>query len=181
MEFAQTIETLKAKNAWLVRLCDEAQCHRFSVTIDHSSSFTRGAEEGDGVLIAGNDPLAAVLFARIYRIRAKLDETTFFFDGVLPINGEKLLTDLEVTVPDSKTAMSRLKWPIFEAAPKTACGYRLRCLDRAGRRLCRGAGLRAGVASIGRHQRPARSGGWSGGSVMTRSQVAPMFRVASRL
>ncbi len=115
-------ENNTARNAWLIRLGDEAHNRRFSVTVDHGSSLFRGVEEGDGVLIADGDPLAAVSFARIYRIRAKLDETTFFFDGVLPVNGGKALTDLGVTAPESKAAMSRLEWPIFEAALKMACG-----------------------------------------------------------
>ena len=100
-------------NAWLIRLGDEARNRRFSVTIDHGSSLFRGVEEGDAVLIAGGDPLAAVSFASIYRIRAKLDETTFFFDGVLPVNGGKSLTYLGVTAPESKAAMVRLEWPVF--------------------------------------------------------------------
>lgn len=115
-------EATPARNAWLIRLGDEAHNRRFSVTVDHGSSLFRGVEEGDAVLIAGGDPLAAVSFARIYRIRAKLDETTFFFDGVLPVNGGKTLTDLAVTAPESKAAMVRLEWPVFEAALKTACG-----------------------------------------------------------
>lgn len=115
-------ENNTARNAWLIRLGDDAHNRRFSVTVDHGSSLFRGVEEGDGVLIAGGDPLAAVSFARIYRIRAKLDETTFFFDGVLPVNGGKTLTDLGVTAPESKAAMVRLEWPVFETALKTACG-----------------------------------------------------------
>ena len=115
-------ENNTARNAWLIRLGDEAHNRRFSVTVDHGPSLFRGVEEGDAVLVAGGDPLAAVSFARIYRIRAKLDETTFFFDGVLPVNGGKTLTDLGVTVPESKAAMVRLEWPVFEAALKTACG-----------------------------------------------------------
>lgn len=111
---------VKQSNAWLIRLGDEAHNRRFSVTVDHGSSLFRGVEEGDGVLIAGGDPLAAVSFARIYRIRAKLDETTFFFESVLPVNGGKTLTDLGVTAPESKAAMVRLEWPVFEAALKTA-------------------------------------------------------------
>ena len=111
-----------SRNAWLIRLGDEAHNRRFSVTVDHGSSLFRGVEEGDAVLIAGGDPLAAVSFARIYRIRAKLDETTFFFDGVVPVNGGKTLTDLGVTAPESKAAMVRLEWPVFETALKTACG-----------------------------------------------------------
>ena len=89
-------------SAWLIRLGDAAHNRRFSVTIDHGSSLFRGVEEGDAVLIAGGDPLAAVSFARIYRIRAKLDETTFFFDGVLPVNGGKTLTELGVTAPNPR-------------------------------------------------------------------------------
>lgn len=112
----------KTNAAWLIRLGDEAHNRRFSVTVDHGSSLFRGVEEGDGVLMAGGDPLAAVSFSRIYRIRAKLDETTFFFDGVLPVNGGKTLTELGVTAPESKAAMVRLEWPVFEAALKTACG-----------------------------------------------------------
>jgi len=109
-------------NAWLIRLGDEARNRRFSVTLDHGSSLFQGVEEGDAVLITGGDPLAAISFARIYRIRAKLDETTFFFDGVLPVNCGKTLTDLGVTAPESKAAIVRLEWPVFEAALKTACG-----------------------------------------------------------
>lgn len=119
---SEQIPSGKNNNAWLIRLGDEAHNRRFSVTVDHGSSLFRGVEENDGVLIAGGDPLAAVSFARIYRIRAKLDETTFFFDGVLPVNGGKTLTDLGVTAPESKAAMVRLEWPVFEAALKTACG-----------------------------------------------------------
>ncbi len=111
-----------SRNAWLVRLGEEAHKLRFSVTVDHGSSLFRGVDEGDGVLIAGGDPLAAVSFARIYRIRAKLFETTFFFDSVLPVDGGKTLTDIGVTEPESKAAMVRLDWPVFEAALKTACG-----------------------------------------------------------
>jgi len=116
------VKTTNHNAAWLIRLGDEARNRRFSVTVDHGSSLFRGVKEGDAVLIAGGDPLVAVSFARIYRIRAKLDKTTFFFDGVLPVDGGKTLTDLGVTAPESKAAMVRLEWPVFEAALKTACG-----------------------------------------------------------
>jgi hypothetical protein len=116
------VKTTNHNAAWLIRLGDEARNRRFSVTVDHGSSLFRGVKEGDAVLIAGGDPLVAVSFARIYRIRAKLYETTFFFDGVLPVTGGKTLTDLGVTAPESKAAMVRLEWPVFEAALKTACG-----------------------------------------------------------
>ncbi|WP_282756027.1 hypothetical protein [Desulfuromonas thiophila] len=46
-------ENNTARNAWLIRLGDEAHNRRFSVTVDHGSSLFRGVEEGDGVLIIG--------------------------------------------------------------------------------------------------------------------------------
>lgn len=115
-------EATPTRNAWLIRLGDEAHNRHFSVTIGRDYAFFQGVEEGDGVLIANGDSLAVVSFARIYRIRAKLNETTFFFDGVLPVSGGKALTDLGVTAPESRAAMSRMEWPIFEAALKKACG-----------------------------------------------------------
>lgn len=113
---------VKQTNAWLISLGDKTPGRKFSVTVDHGSSLFQSVEEGDGVLIAGGDPLVAVSFARIYRIRTKLDESTFFFDGVLPVVGARPLTDLGVTVSGSKAAIVRLDWPVFEAALKTACG-----------------------------------------------------------
>jgi hypothetical protein len=111
------------KNAWIVRFGDKARFQRFSVTVTPDQSSLQGIEEGDGiVLISNGDPSTIAAFARIYRIRAKLDETTFFFDGVLPVDDRKTLADLGVTVPESKAAMLRLEWRIFEAALKTACG-----------------------------------------------------------
>lgn len=119
---SEAAKTCESTNAWFIRLGGEARNQRFSVTVANGSSLFRGVKESDGVLIASGDPLAAVSFARIYRIRAKLDETTFFFDGVLPVNGGKTLTELGVTAPESQAAMVRLEWPVFEAALKTAYG-----------------------------------------------------------
>jgi len=109
-------------NAWLIHLDGETQYRRFSVTINHDSSLFQGVEEGDGVLVVGDNPLVAISFARIYRIRVEFHETTFFFDAVLPVNDGRTLTGLGVAAPKSKAAMVRLGWPVFEAALKTACG-----------------------------------------------------------
>lgn len=170
-------ETNPARNAWLIRLGDKAHNRRFSVTVDHGSLLFWGVEKGDGVLIAGGDPLAVASFARIYRIRGKLDETTFFFDGVLPVNGEESLPDLGVTVAGSKAAIVRLEWPVFKAALKAAapspsmlCPYWKAVPPR--NRLC------AETVPAGRHRQPDRYGGWLGhGSAMTRTQTSPMSKM----
>ena len=129
---SEQISLGRNNNAWLIRLGVEAHSRSFSVTVDHGSRFFRGVEESDGVLIAGGDPLVAVSFARIYRIRAKLDETTFFFDGVLSVNDGKTLTDLGVPPPESQVTMMRLDWPVFEAALKIACGIAFNALPVLG-------------------------------------------------
>ena len=71
-------------NAWLICLGIGAQCQSFSATIILPPEMLQGVVEGDGVLISTNDTATVVSFARIYRIRHSLKETTFFFDGVLP-------------------------------------------------------------------------------------------------
>ena len=115
-------KTGSARNAWLVCLGEEARDWCFRVTINSGSPLFVGAEEGDGVLVVGGDPLVVVSFARIYRIRSKLNETTFFFDSVLPVDGKRKLSDLGVAIPETKAAMLQLEWLLFEAALKTSCG-----------------------------------------------------------
>lgn len=115
-------ESGRAKNAWLIRLGDEARRNRFFVTVDHGSSLFPGVQEGDGVLIANGDMMGVVGFARIYRIRPTLDEMTFFFDGVVPVKENKTLAELGVGMPESKAAVLRLEWLVFETALKTAYG-----------------------------------------------------------
>lgn len=113
---------MPSSNAWLICLADKTHESRFSVTIAGGYSLFRGIEEGDGALIAYGEPLVAVSFARIYRVRIKLEETTLFFDRVLPVSDGRTLTDLEVTAPEFEATMVRLEWRVFEAALMKACG-----------------------------------------------------------
>ncbi len=113
---------MPSKNAWLICLAHKAHESRFSVTIAGDYLLFRGIEEGDGALIACGEPLIAVSFARVYRVRTKPEETTLFFDGVLPVSDGKTLTDLEVTVPESEATMLRLDWQVFEKALMKAGG-----------------------------------------------------------
>ena len=50
-----------------------------------------------------------------------LDEMTSFFGSDLPADDRRTLTYLGVTAPESKAAIMRLEWPVFDAALKSAC------------------------------------------------------------
>jgi hypothetical protein len=108
--------------AWLIRIYEEERRSRYSVTVADGAALYRGVQEGDGVLIVGGGNELVVGFARIYRIRTGRDETTFFFDGFVTVEGTKTPFDLGVGTPESKTVVLRLEWPTFEAALKAVCG-----------------------------------------------------------
>lgn len=111
-----------ARSSWLIRVGDDAHLTRFFMSVDNGSFLARSIQEGDGVLIANDDTTEVVGFARIYRIRPALDETTFFFDGVVTVKGSKTPAELGVITPESRAVVLRLEWPVFETALKTACG-----------------------------------------------------------
>ncbi|MCZ2340175.1 MAG: hypothetical protein LC104_00080, partial [Bacteroidales bacterium] len=59
-------------------------------------------------------------FARVYRVRRGLDETALLLDGLLPVEPPRPSRDFGIQPPT--VAVSRLEWPTFESALKTACG-----------------------------------------------------------
>ncbi|WP_201345181.1 DISARM system helicase DrmA [Thiohalobacter sp. COW1] len=63
-----------------------------------------------------------VAFGRVYRVRATLDEVTFFFDGVERLSPPMDPGGLGVTLPASTAAITRLDWPVFSGALRTAAG-----------------------------------------------------------
>lgn len=108
--------------AWLVLLGTEARLDGFAITVDHVSSDLRGVREGDALLIVGEGSgiPKALSFGRVYRVRRALDETTLLLDGLLPLKPARPLSDFGIEPPS--VAVSRLEWPLFEAALKASCG-----------------------------------------------------------
>lgn len=117
-----TPTTTTSSNAWIVRLNEETHSTPYSITIDIDSSLLPGLQTGDGILVAADDPLAAISFARIYRIRATHETTTLFFDALKPVEGKLLLKDLGVPPLKSKGAVIRLDWAVYESALSNALG-----------------------------------------------------------
>jgi hypothetical protein len=117
-------------NAWLIRL--GALTRPFSVTLAMNPNLARGVAEGDGIafLTEQDDKTVAVAFARIYRIRAKTDSVTVYFDALLPLAPARESASLGLT--QAGNLIERVDWPTFAAALKTATGREfadLPCLE----------------------------------------------------
>ncbi|MEW6381438.1 MAG: DISARM system helicase DrmA [bacterium] len=121
-ETTKRVPAMREIGAWLVRRGPDVRFDNLKITVDHVSADLRGIREGDGLLlveeISGSPHV--VSFARVYRVRCDLDETTLLLDGLLPVEPPRPLSDFGIQPPT--VAVSRLEWPSFESALKTACG-----------------------------------------------------------
>jgi ribosomal protein L24E len=108
--------------AWIVLLGEETRLDGYSIVVDRVSSGLSGVDEGDFLLIVGEDSgtPAILSFARLYRVRRSLYDITLLLDGLLPVDPTRPLGDLGIQPPT--VAVSRLEWPIFESALKKTCG-----------------------------------------------------------
>ena len=114
----------RARNAWLVRLGYRACLADFSATVTGRPNGNASVEVGDGFVIVrkDGDGHAAVAFARVYRVRVADNGTTYYFDGIVRLDPPQDSASLGVIPPDTDASVSRLDWPIFEKALKTAAG-----------------------------------------------------------
>lgn len=111
-------------NAWIIQLGKEARLEDFSVTVNYGFSGCQGVNEKDAFLIIQNDPEEnkVIAIARVYRKRSTIGETTFYFDGILPIEPGIGIKDLGFPAVAKDTAIVRIDWAIFEHAFKKVCG-----------------------------------------------------------
>jgi hypothetical protein len=111
----------KVPNAWLVLLGDSAQLHEYSVSVPGDDSKYQAIREGDGFLIVGDEDYQPVVFARNFRTRSSLDETTFYFDSVIPVAPSADPSSLKIKL-SSAAAVSRLDWSTYTDALKSVAG-----------------------------------------------------------
>ena len=111
----------KVPNAWLVRLGDSAQLHEYSVSVPGDASKYQAIGEGDGFLIVGDEDYQPVVFARNFRTRSSLDETTFYFDSVIPVAPSVDPSSIKIKL-SSGAAVSRLDWSTYTDALKSVAG-----------------------------------------------------------
>jgi ribosomal protein L24E len=122
IETTNRIPAMAEISAWLVSLGSDARTDGCKIMVGRDSSDLPGFREGDGIVIVEEESgsFRVVSFARIYRVRRGLDETTLLLDGALPVEPPRPLSDFGIQPPTA--AVSRLEWPFFESALKTACG-----------------------------------------------------------
>lgn len=111
-------------SAWLIQLGGNIRLDGLTLSVTADPATYRGIRDGDALVfvedIAGPPMITA--FARLYRIRLALENASLFLDGILTITPARPATDLGLTVDNSTSAISRLDWPVFENALKTATG-----------------------------------------------------------
>ena len=121
---APTADKLRVPNAWLISLGDRTHLTGFSVTVTDEPNRHSSIADGDGIMIVhkNEDTLVSVAFARVYRSRVTSDAMTVYFDGIVRLDPPPDLASLGVTPPETDAPISRLDWPIFENALKSAAG-----------------------------------------------------------
>lgn len=117
-------ETEGIRNAWLINIGSDRLVSNFSLTLNITESECQGVHKGDGFLIFqytnGRSEIRA--FARLYSKRSTLNETTFYFDGYLPIESKKQL-ELKTVLDNENIIIKRLDWPEFESNLNYFTGY----------------------------------------------------------
>ena len=110
-------------NAWLILLGENALLDDFSLKVVLESSNLLGIQDEDGILIVERrqDKVYAVAFARIFRKRRRLNNTTLYFDGLLSIESPLSIENLEIPPPEKPASITRLDWELFEKALKKSC------------------------------------------------------------
>lgn len=109
-------------SAWLIHLSEKMRLSGFIISFAENHAAYHDIRPGDALLIVqeGSNGLDIVGFARVYRVRCALDETTILFDGMLPVEPSRSMSDFGIQPPTA--TVSRLEWPLFEAALKSTCG-----------------------------------------------------------
>lgn len=102
---------------------------KFWIRVDHEGSKSRKVREGDAilVLVGGSDGPNVLSCARVYRVRHTADHTAILLDGQIQLNRAQPLRSIGIQAPMEN--LSRLEWPLFEKALKTACGIQLASLS----------------------------------------------------
>lgn len=117
------IERNSQSNAWIVDLAHFRLNGLFG-SIDLTTTSAESVQEGDFLVFISkqSDSYEVVQFARVFRIRKSLSEVVFYFDGISIVDPRKTITELGISIEDTKAGIWRLNWTTFESALKTTSG-----------------------------------------------------------
>ncbi|PTU27595.1 helicase [Bacillus subtilis] len=103
-------------NAWLIRVDENVRPEKFSLKLNISQSECQGVHEGDALLLVDDRHVEpkVVAFARLYRKRFTTIDTTFLFDGFIPVEPSEKLQKLGIESLNADISIRRLEWSIFE-------------------------------------------------------------------
>lgn len=103
-------------NAWVVS--NNAGCW-LTLNLNAPYAQTASIREGDAVLFYA-EKTDITAFARIYRIRRDLEQSTLYFDGLIEL--ETPVDPVSLGIAEPTSAIERIDWPTFEAALQSTCG-----------------------------------------------------------
>ena len=97
-------------NAWLIKISKRVTLDNFELTILHGKTTSLpNIGENDAFLIVDKDE-NAIAFARVYRIRSTMKQTTFYFDIVKMIETDDTLATFEIAPMPEGAIVMRIEW-----------------------------------------------------------------------
>ena len=110
------------RNAWIIS-ADHAHTDDLSISIALKTTSAESVREGDFLVLVGerSSNYEVSAFARVFRSHTSIKEVTFYFDGIIPVDPGVECSKLSISQNQIKTEISRMDWPAFESALKTAC------------------------------------------------------------
>lgn len=109
-------------NAWALEVGSNLREELFFISLPMDSSLLTGLNEGDGFLLyrtEGEEKLV-VGFARLFRLRAGVQETTLYFDTLSLLESAQSLSSFGFPVPSG--TVTRVDWQNFSTALQSATG-----------------------------------------------------------
>ena len=110
-------------NAWLIKTEQESTSDWFSIELPHPGSIFPGiSADREDILILLDENLAIFGYGRVYRKRAGVKNTQFYFDRIERLETPKSATEAGFLEIEQKGTAARVAWPDFQNAYKATTG-----------------------------------------------------------
>jgi len=108
-------------NVWVIRRTEGVLHDTYTLSIDKAITIHDGVAEGDMLTIVKEQDGRhhIVGFARVFRIRETLENTIYYFDGVVLCDGRETI---DVVFSAISPVMARMPWEVYEDRLRAAAG-----------------------------------------------------------